>query len=130
MHLKNFSHIDIKANNILLKLKEGNWIPNLTDMGKLTLKSEPEVYRSSASQTEKYNKKYPHLTYELCNVFGAKASFESNVYSLGYIFKYLPIKISYQILISKMVEEPFYRVGIIYAVNTLRETVSKSVQIA
>ena len=54
MHLKNFSHIDIKANNILLKLKEGNWIPNLTDMGKLTLKSESEVY-SSASQTEKYN---------------------------------------------------------------------------
>ena len=116
MHLKNFSHIDIKVNNILLKLKEGNWIP--------------EAYRSSASQTEKYNKKYPHLTYKLCNVFGAKASFESNVYSLGYIFKYLPIKISYQILISKMVEDPFYRVGIIYVVNTLRETVSKSVQIA
>ena len=99
MHLKNFLHNDIKANSVLLKLKEGNWIPKLTNMDSATLKSEPEVYRSSATQTEKYNKKYPHLAYELLNVFGAKASFASDVYSLGYIFNYLPIKIFYQILI-------------------------------
>ena len=40
-------------------------------MGKVTLKLEPEVYRLSASQTKKY-KKYPHLAYELRNIFGIK----------------------------------------------------------
>ena len=90
-------------------------------------KSEPQVNCSSASQTEIYNKKYPHLAYELRNVFGAKKSFAS----LGYIFKYLPITILYQILISKiMVEEPSHRIGIIYVVNTLTETIKKSVHIA
>ena len=82
-------HNDIKANNVLLKLKEGNWIPKLMDMCKVTLESEPEVYRLSVSYTEKYNKKYPHLAYELRNVYGAKTSFAYDVYSPGYIFKYL-----------------------------------------
>ena len=50
MQLTNFLHNDIKA-NVLLKLKEGNWIPKLTGKRKITLKSEPEVYRLSASQT-------------------------------------------------------------------------------
>ena len=53
MHLKNSLQNDIKANNDLLKLKEGNWLPKLTDMTKITLKSEPEVYRFNASQTKK-----------------------------------------------------------------------------
>ena len=44
---------DIKANNVLLKLKEGNWETKLTDMGKVTLKSEK--YRLNATQTEKHN---------------------------------------------------------------------------
>ena len=102
LHLSNILYNDIKANNVLFKLKEGNWIPKLTDIGKVTLKSEPEVYGLSASQTEKYNKKYPYLAYELFNAFGTKTSSACDVYSLGYIFKYLPIKISYHILISKM----------------------------
>ena len=115
---------DIKANNVLLKLKEGNWIPKLTDTGKGTSNSEPEVYDLSVSQTEKCNKKNPHLAYELCNAFGTKTSSAGDVYSLGYIFKHLPMKISYQILISKMmVEEPSHRVVIIYVMNTLRRTV-------
>lgn len=88
-------------------------MPKLMGIGKVTLKSEPKANRLSASQTEKYNKKYPHLAYELRNGFGAKPSFASNVHSLGYIFKYLPIKISHQILISKMMfEEPSDRARI------------------
>ena len=43
---------DIKPNNVLLKLKEGNWLPKLIDMDK-----ELEVYRLSALQTEKSYKK-------------------------------------------------------------------------
>lgn len=52
MHLKNFLDDDIKPNNVLLKLKEGNWLPILMDMDK-----ELEVYRLSALQTEKSYKK-------------------------------------------------------------------------
>ena len=126
MYRKNFLHSDIKASNVLSKLKEGCLIPKSTDVGKVTLKSEPKVCRLSASQNEKYNKKFPHLAYELRNGVGAKLSFASDVCSLGYIFKYSPIKISYEILISKMmVEETPHRVGIIYAGSTLRETFKK-----
>ena len=57
-------------------------------MDNVTLKSEPELYRLSASQTEKCNKKYPRVAYELRNVLGANTSFASNVYSMAYIFKY------------------------------------------
>ena len=35
MHLKNFLYNDIKANNVLLKLKEGNWMPKLADKDKV-----------------------------------------------------------------------------------------------
>ena len=77
-------HNGIKVHNVLLKLKEGNWIPKLMDVGKVTLKSESEVYRLSVSQTEKYNFKYPHLVYEFRNIFGAKTSFAFDIYSLGY----------------------------------------------
>ena len=56
------------------------------------------MYRLSASKTEKYNTNYHHLVYELRNTFRTKTSFASHVYSLGYILKYLPIKIIYPIL--------------------------------
>ena len=87
-------------------------MPKLTGIGKVTLNSKLKVNRLSASQTEKY-KKYSHLAYERRNGFGAKPSFASGFHSLGYIFKYLPIKISYQILVSKMMfEEPSFRARI------------------
>ena len=52
------------------------------------------MYRLRTSQSENDDKKYPHLAYELRNVFDAKTSFASNVYSLRYTFKYLAVKIS------------------------------------
>ena len=57
MCLRRYLHNGIKANNALLKLKGDNWIPKLTNMDRVKLKSEPEVYRLSAS----------HLVYELRN---------------------------------------------------------------
>ena len=90
MHLKKFLHNNIKASNVLLKFKEGNWIQKLTDMDKVTLKLEPKMYH--ALQTEKCNKRYPHLTYQLRNVFGGKTSFASDVYSLGYILSICPLQ--------------------------------------
>ena len=43
MHLKNLLHNDIKSNNVLLKLRNNVWIPELADMEKFTLKSNPET---------------------------------------------------------------------------------------
>ena len=45
MHLKNLLHNDLKSNNVFLKLRTNTWIAKLTDMGKSTLKSNPETYK-------------------------------------------------------------------------------------
>ena len=45
IHLKNLLHNDLKSNNVLLELRNNNWITKLTDMGKFTLKSNPETYK-------------------------------------------------------------------------------------
>ena len=45
VHLKNLLQNDLKSNNVLLKLSNNVWIPKLTDMGKVTLKSNPETYK-------------------------------------------------------------------------------------
>ena len=44
MHLL---HNDLKSNNILLKLRNNVWIPKFADIGKVTLKSNPETYKLS-----------------------------------------------------------------------------------
>ena len=72
-------------------------------------------------------KKYSHLAYKLRNVFGAKTFFASDTYLLRYIFKYLPIKVSHQILISKMmVEEATHRLDNIVG-NKAKGRISKRV---
>ena len=88
VHLKNLLHNDL-SNNILLKLRNNVWIPNLADMGEVILKSNLETYKRIKTQKEHYNKIYPHFPYELGNVYGSKASFSSDIYSLGYMFKHL-----------------------------------------
>ena len=89
MHLKNLLHNDLKSNNLLLNLRNNVWIPKLADMGRVTLKSNPETYKLSNMQRERYNKIYPHLAYELRNVYDWKASISSDICSLGYMFKHL-----------------------------------------
>ena len=42
-HLKNLLHNDLKSNNVLLKLRNNIWIPKLSDMGKGSVKSNPET---------------------------------------------------------------------------------------
>ena len=87
MHLKNFYHKDLKSNNILLKIRNNVWIPKLADIGKVTLKTNPETYKLSNTQRDRYNKIYPHLVYELRNVYGSKTLFSSDILSLGNMFK-------------------------------------------
>ena len=43
IHLKNLLHNDLKSNNVLLKLRNNIWIPKLSDMGKGSVKSNPET---------------------------------------------------------------------------------------
>ena len=60
------------------------------DVDKVTLKSEPVVHRISASQTEQYNWKYPHLAYEVRHAFGAKISFASMLIHLDKFLSIYP----------------------------------------
>ena len=91
-------------------------------MGKVTLKSNPETCKLSNMQRERYNKIYPHLAYELRNIYGSKASFLSDIFPLGYMFKNLyPSSPILQILTSKMfVHDPKKRETILYVFNTIQ----------
>ena len=89
MHLKKLSRNDLKSNNVLLNLRNNVWIPKLADMGRVTLKSNPETYKLSNTQREHYNKIYPRLTSKGRNVYDSKASISSDICSLGYMFKHL-----------------------------------------
>ena len=86
-------------------------------MGKVTLESNPETYKLSNTQRDRYNKIYPHLAYELSNIYGSKTSF-----SLGYMFKHLyPSSPIPQMLRSKTLpRDPKKRVAILYIFNTPR----------
>ena len=42
---QNLLRNDLMSNNVLLKLRNNVWIPKLTVMGKVTLKSNPETYK-------------------------------------------------------------------------------------
>ena len=62
-------------------------------MGKVILKSQPEVYHLSTSQTEKYDKKNPRLAYELRNAFGAKTFLHLIFIHLDIFLNIYPLKI-------------------------------------
>ena len=121
IHLKNILHNDLKSDHFLLKLRNNVWIPKLADMGKVTLKSNPETYKLSNTQRDRYNKIYPHLAYELRNVLGTKTSVSSDIFSFGYIFKHLyPSSPILQMLTSKkLVRDPKKRVAILCSYNTV-----------
>ena len=70
-----FCQVMFKSNNALLKLRSNVWIPKLVDMGRVTSKSNPETYKLSKMQRNRYNKVYLHLAYELSNAYGSKNSF-------------------------------------------------------
>ena len=90
MHTKGMLHNDIKSNNVLLKQsKSDEFIPIVVDMGKVTLRKSPEIYKLTQKQRERYNHKYPHLAYELRNKYGSKTSTATDIYSLGYLYKFV-----------------------------------------
>ena len=83
-------------------------------MGKVTLKSNPETYKLSNTQSDGYNKIYRHVAYKFSNIYGSKSSFLPDIFLLGYMFKYLyPLSSILQMLTSKMlVHDPEKRVKI------------------
>ena len=89
MHLKGLLHNDLKSNNVLLKKESDNITAKIIDMGKVTLKSEPEEYKLRPEQQERYNIRYTHLAYELRNVYGSRTSYATDIYSLGRIFQFV-----------------------------------------
>ena len=84
MHLKNLLHNDLTS-NVLLKIKNDTWMTKLADIGKFTLKSNPETYKLSNTQRGRYNKGYPKLAYAERNIYGWKTSFSSDIFSLSYV---------------------------------------------
>ena len=56
MYLQKLLLNHLQSNNVLLKLRNNVWTPKLADMGKVTLKSNPEIYKLSNSQRDRYNK--------------------------------------------------------------------------
>ncbi len=86
LHSHSILHNDLKSNNVLIK---SGFIPIIVDFGKATLRKNPEVYKLTTSQMERYNSRYPHLAYELRNKFGSKTSTATDIYSLGFMFKFV-----------------------------------------
>ena len=123
MHKNGLLHNDIKSNNILLKGNE--LVPILIDMGKVTSKLCPEVYKLTKQQQQKYNEKYLHLAFELRNIYGAKTSTFTDVYSLGYLFKMVGRENNYLKLLSKQMvtELPSKRKNIIRVLNSFKKTI-------
>lgn len=90
LHKSGLLHNDIKSNNVLLKKDTaGSLVPKVIDMGKVTTKREPAVYKLTQRQKERYNKLHTYLAPELRNNFGAKCSIYSDIYSLGVMFSYV-----------------------------------------
>ena len=87
MHKSNLLHNDIKTNNVLRK--EESLQPILMDMGKVTSRHDPTVYKFTESQKNRYNERYCYLAYELRNVYGSNTSTASDVFSLGFIFQFI-----------------------------------------
>ena len=86
LHSNSILHNDLKSNNVLLK---SGFIPIIVDFGKATLRKDPETYKLTTSQMERYNKRYPHLAHELRNRFNSKTLTATDIYSLGYLFNFV-----------------------------------------
>ena len=87
VHKSNLLHNDIKTSHVLLK---GELLqPVLIDIGKVTSRHDPIVYKLAESQKNRCNQRYSYLAHELRNVHGSKTSTASDVFSLGFIFQFV-----------------------------------------
>ena len=86
MHVSNLLNNDIKTSNVLLKVELLQ--PVLVDMGKVTSRHDPILYKLTESQKNRYNQRYSYLTYELRNLW-AKTSTTIDVVSLGFSFQFI-----------------------------------------
>lgn len=90
LHANGLLHNDIKSNNVLLKKDLlSNYYPKLIDMGKVTTRIDPYVYRLTSKQSQRYNLKYTYLAPELRNIYGSKTSSLTDIYSLGIVFEFV-----------------------------------------
>lgn len=92
LHLKGILHNDLHANNILIR---NEMYVKIIDFGKATLIEDPVVYsiKKGSEKQRLYNKIHCHLAFELRNVPGSKVSEESDIFSLGYNFEKVAVKV-------------------------------------
>ena len=88
LHALMILHNDIKSDNVILC---GSTLTNvkIIDFGKATLITNPVVYNLSESASARYNEKHTYLAYELRNGKFTKQSVLTDVYSFGYMLKYI-----------------------------------------
>ena len=84
-HEKGLLHNDIHPGNVLVR--QGKYV-KLIDFGKVTLMDDPTVYciKPGSDRQKRYNTIHRHLAYELRNVPGSKTSYQSDIFSMGYVF--------------------------------------------
>ena len=74
----------------------------MIDFGKATLVKKPLVYNidPNSDRSAKYNKVHRHLAYELRNFRNTKQSFNTDAFSIGYMFKHAAAVIPYSPIIE------------------------------
>lgn len=118
MHSKKVLHNDLKSNNIMIDLMQVHLY--VIDFGKANLVSCPNTYNIKAGSKKHslYNNKYRYLATELRNIPGSKQSFFTDIYSLGYIIKYIgyyqSIKSLFQLGVEMADNEPLKRPSLRY----------------
>lgn len=85
MHLRKILHNDIKADNIVVADTA-----KVIDFGKATMTTNPRIYNivPGSKDHRVYNSCHRHLAYELRNIPGTKQSIDTDIYSIGYLFKH------------------------------------------
>jgi hypothetical protein len=89
VHKQDIIHNDIKTNNAVVEKHGENYSAVLIDFGKATVADSGRVYPEfDENEREKYKRKYPYLAPELKSGGGRETSC-SDVYSFGYLMKYV-----------------------------------------
>ena len=130
MHGLGILHNDIKSDIILY----GSSLTDvkIIDFGKATLTSNPVEYNLNASDVKKYNVKHRYLAHELRNVACSKQTVLTDVYSIGYVIKYIVyhenISFLYETGRKMKKESPLERMNLEQALLTFKQFLKDIVQ--
>ena len=124
MHNLNILHNDIKFNNVVL---HGPLLTDvkIIDFGKATCINKSVVYDLSPKDVKRYNERHRYLAHELRNVPGARQSVMTDVYSVGYMLKYIGFYEKFKFLedlgCKMRTDSPVDRVNLSFALKQLSD---------